>query len=383
MAAPPDAPTTIRVATMNVSLYGDTAGEVADRLAAPHDIAMTDPAVNDPAADFGTDAQSIRLARIIRTLRPDILLLCEIDHDAHGTALNRFADNFLNAKRNVPTDPIDYPHRWSIPTNTGLLADIDLDRDGDTELPGDAWGFGKYPGQYAMAILSRYPIDRDRIRSFQTYLWSDLPGALRPIDPRSNAPYHPDAVWQRLRLSSKNHVDVPILIPQSGAAARAFHLLASHPTPPVFDGPEDRNGRRNHDEIRFWRDYISTPDADYLRDDNATRGGLPIRAPFVIAGDLNSDPIRGDSRHEAIIDLLACDRLQDVAPESESHGTATALFGTRQLRVDYVLPSANCHVQDSGVVWPQTDTPLGRCLDATDHRMVWIDLQLPTPVVGQ
>ena len=30
------------------------------------------------------------------------------------------------------------------------------------------------------------------------------------------------------------------------------------PTPPAFDGEEDRNGRRNHDEIRFWVDYVST-----------------------------------------------------------------------------------------------------------------------------
>ena len=34
-----------------------------------------------------------------------------------------------------------------------------------------------------------------------------------------------------------------------------------HPTPPVFDGPDDHNGTRNHDEIRFWSDYIDNSGA--------------------------------------------------------------------------------------------------------------------------
>ena len=38
-------------------------------------------------------------------------------------------------------------------------------------------------------------------------------------------------------------------------SAETVHFLVSHPTPPVFDGPEDRNGPRNYDEIRFWADY--------------------------------------------------------------------------------------------------------------------------------
>ena len=44
---------------------------------------------------------------------------------------------------------------------------MDLDRDGKTDGPGDAFGFGKFPGQYAMALLSRHPLDVERIRTFQ------------------------------------------------------------------------------------------------------------------------------------------------------------------------------------------------------------------------
>ena len=56
---------------------------------------------------------------------------------------------------------------------------------------------------------------------------------------------------------------------------KTVHFLVSHPTPPVFDGPEDRNGTRNHDEIRFWADYIRRGRRSrYTYDDAGRRGGL-------------------------------------------------------------------------------------------------------------
>ena len=351
-------PDTIRVASFNVSLYGKKAGEVAERLLA------------------GDDSQATDLATVIQSVRPDILLLCEIDHDADGRTLAA----------------IDYPYRWSIPTNTGLLGKLDLDSDGDVELPTDAHGFGQYPGQYAMAILSRFEIDRDAIRTFQTFRWSTMPAALKPVDPVTGRSYYSDTVWQSLRLSSKNHADVPILIPTSqseGSAGngdsnpQALHLLASHPTPPVFDGKEDRNGKRNHDEIRFWNEYISKPDAEWIIDDSGTVGGLQsdsaADAMFVIAGDLNSDPKQGDSLRSGIANLISNPRVQDAMPTSSQHGISTAKFGRNEIRVDYVLPSSNLHVLRSAVVWPDAQTDLGKRVRATDHRMVWIDIERPSP----
>ena len=358
-------PDTIRVASFNVSLYGKKAGEVAERLLA------------------GDDSQATDLATVIQSVRPDILLLCEIDHDADGRTLDAFAEGYA---------AIDYPYRWSIPTNTGLLGKLDLDSDGDVELPTDAHGFGQYPGQYAMAILSRFEIDRDAIRTFQTFRWSTMPAALKPVDPVTGRSYYSDTVWQSLRLSSKNHADVPILIPTSqseGSAGngdsnpQALHLLASHPTPPVFDGKEDRNGKRNHDEIRFWNEYISKPDAEWIIDDSGTVGGLQsdsaADAMFVIAGDLNSDPKQGDSLRSGIANLISNPRVQDAMPTSSQHGISTAKFGRNEIRVDYVLPSSNLHVLRSAVVWPDAQTDLGKRVRATDHRMVWIDIERPSP----
>ena len=81
-----------------------------------------------------------------------------------------------------------------------------------------------------------------------------MPGALLPDDPATPAPadwYSPEELAV-FRLSSKSHWDLPIDID-----GRTVHFLVSHPTPPVFDGPEDRNGTRNFDEIRFWADYVT------------------------------------------------------------------------------------------------------------------------------
>src|SRR3546814_8374415 len=120
-----------------------------------------------------------------------------------------------------------------------------------------------------------------------------------------------------MRLSSKSHGDGQMDTPTGTG-----HLLASHPTPPVFDGPEDRNGARNADEIRLWREYISPGDKPWLCDDAGRCGGLDADARFVIAGDLNNDPTDGDGRHEAIVELLEHPRvLRHATPRSEGART--------------------------------------------------------------
>ena len=163
----------------------------------------------------------------------------------------------------------------------------------------------------------------------------------------------------------------------------------------MFDGPEDRNGRRNHDEIRFWADYVIG--ADYMADDSGRAGGLDSGAAFVLMGDLNADPVDGDGIRAVINDLLADPLLQDPAPRSDGGAAAAADQGganaeqagdpavdtadfddgfAGNLRVDYILPSAGLEVVDSGVFWPMQNDPLAYLNEASDHRLVWVDLRL-------
>ena len=84
-------------------------------------------------------------------------------------------------------EPIHYPHVFLAPSNTGVDSGFDLDNDGQLGGPGDAQGFGFFEGQYGMVLLSQYPIDQLGVRTFQNFLWKDMPGAALPDDPNTPA----------------------------------------------------------------------------------------------------------------------------------------------------------------------------------------------------
>ncbi|MCS7467274.1 endonuclease/exonuclease/phosphatase family protein [Stieleria sp. ICT_E10.1] len=345
---------TLRIATFNASLYGKRQGQIRERLSDRDDL------------------QAKRIASIIQTIRPDVLLINELDHEPDAAPARLLAENYFavpqnNADGEGKLSPVVFPFFYSAPSNTGIDSTLDLNNDGQLGSGNDAWGYGIYPGQYSMTVYSRFPIDTASIRSFQKLRWKDLPGAIRPVEPATGQPYYDDATWSELRLSSKNHIDVPIQI-----GDRVLHVLASHPTPPVFDGPEDRNGARNHDEIEFWNHYLSDDDSanTWLIDDAGRAGPLDADASFVVMGDLNADPIDGSGRREAILRLLNHPRTRDVQQGK------TADFGRNGLmRVDFVLPSKDLNVIDSGVFWPTGAGPQSTWIKASDHRLVWIDVK--------
>jgi endonuclease/exonuclease/phosphatase family metal-dependent hydrolase len=289
------------------------------------------------------------------------------------------------------------PFQFSAPVNTGVPSGLDLNNNQRTTDAEDGWGYGLFPGQYGMAVLSRYPIDEERVHTLRKFRWALMPHALRP-QAENGSPYYSDQVWTELRLASKSLWDVPIQTPLG-----RVHVLASHPTPPAFDGPEDRNGCRNHDEIKLIQYYLEG--ASFLTDDNGQPAGLTPHDQFVILGDLNCDPVDGDSRPQAILDLLSHPRVaQYAAPTSTGAVTAAAEQGranARQrgdpaldtgdfndravgnLRIDYALPSNQFEVVASGVFWPDLNEveparreAIKQCLAASDHHLVWIDVRL-------
>ncbi len=370
----------VRFATFNASLNRNNAGELITDLSTPD------------------NAQAKAIAEIIQRVNPDVLLINEFDFDKDGQAALLFQTNYLSVSQNGAA-PVEFPFVFLAPSNTGIPSGLDLDNDqnGSTTGPGDAYGFGFFPGQFAMVVLSKYPIVESDTRTFQQFLWKDMPGALLPDDPETLAPadWYSIEELEAVRLSSKSHWDVPIDI-----NGKVIHVLASHPTPPVFDGPEDRNGRRNHDEIRFWADYVRPNRSVYISDDQGNAGGLSGRARFVIMGDLNADPFDGDSTDEAVLQLLNHPRINTrKTPKSRGGREAarvqgkanlsqlgkpefdTADFGDvppspGNLRVDYVLPSKNLKIKDSGVFWPKTGKTFSSLVSNSDHRLVWVDVKI-------
>ncbi|MDU0352874.1 endonuclease/exonuclease/phosphatase family protein [Paraglaciecola aquimarina] len=367
----------IRVATFNVSMDATnyvedvnsiTGDELFERLAT------------------GEHQQIKNIAEIIQHVRPDIILLNEFDYTDDDTkGVLAFTKNYL-AKSQHGKQPIDYPYYYTAPVNTGVGSGHDLNKDGVASgTKDDAFGFGFYPGQYGMVLLSRFPIDKAQVRTFQLFKWQDMPNnTLTTIADENGQPWYSAQAQQDLRLSSKSHWDVPINV-----NGQTLHVLASHPTPPVFDGPENRNGKRNHDEVRFWVDYISGgQQAGYIYDDKGHTGGFSGQR-FVVMGDLNSSMSEGDSHKQAIVDLLTHTKVNaDIIPKSKggkahtpnNHLAATHTAGWR-MRADYALPAkAGLTVQHAEVFWPTKDDALYRLIkdrsSSSDHRLVWLDLVL-------
>lgn len=379
---------------------GQAPGHTVDLRVATYNLSLNRAAAGELEADLGTpdDPQARTVAEVIQRANPDVVLLNEFDYVPDLRAADLFRDNYL-AVGQGGADPVDYPYAYVAPSNTGIPSGFDLNNDGTVAGGDDAFGFGAFEGQYGMAILSKYPIDTENVRTFKNFLWKDMPGALLPDNPATPEPadwFSPDEL-EVVRLSSKSHWDVPVKV-----GRETVHVLASHPTPPTFDGPEDRNGRRNHDEIRFWADYVTPGKSGYIVDDEGQQRGLLPSELFVIAGDQNADPFDGDSVDAAINQLLDSKQVTDPLPASEGAVEAAALQGRANathegdprydtadfadtapgnLRADYVLPSRRTTVLGSGVFWPTQADPLSRLtgvypFPSSDHRLVWVDLRV-------
>jgi hypothetical protein len=394
----------VRFSTFNASLNRNFAGQLVADLTTPN------------------NQQAKNVAETIQRYRPDVMLINEFDFAP--AAVELFRDNYLEVSQNGAA-PIQYEFSFIAPSNTGIPSGKDFSNDGTIGGPNDAYGFGFFPGQFGMLVLSRYPIVADDVRTFQLFRWADMPGALLPDNPATAAPadwYSADELGV-FRLSSKSHWDVPITI-----GGKTVHFLVSHPTPPVFDDPPafpagvDFNGRRNNDEIRFWADYITPAGSDYIYDDRGVRGGLKPGELFVIAGDQNSDPLDGDSIPGSIQQLLDHPLVNTkVTPTSQGGPWAAAIqdalnlthesdplfdtadfcdtpafppcSGPGNLRADYVLPRKTLQIVGAGVFWPTTDpndgdpyefpyltdlTGFGFPAPTSDHRAVWVDVTVPT-----
>lgn len=360
----------IRVATFNVSM--EATNYQTDRSAKPSLKTLID------ALASGNNQQIKNIAEIIQRTRPNIILLNEFDYVANPkVGIEQFISGYLQQSQNGQA-PINYPHIYLAPVNTGVK----------TGLSGDSvklshYGFGKYAGQYGMVLLSQFPIDSSNARTFQKFLWRDMPNNLLPVD-ASGASWYAKNEVDIMRLSSKSHWDLPVDV-----CGTTIHVLASHPTPPVFDGPEDRNGRRNHDELRFWRDYIEGNANSYHYDDLNTSGGIQDNNPFIILGDLNASSVEGDGHPNAVAQLLQHTKIAKYpAPESDGGkankpdnpyaASHTAGWG---MRADYVLPSSDMTVTASGVFWPSSAEDTSYLVAdrraSSDHRLVWADISLP------
>lgn len=299
----------------------------------------------------GKDPQVTAITQVVNHIDPDVLVLADVDFD-YGEAALTALSQVLGG----------YPHQFATQPNVGRQSGDDLNGDGRMGRAEDAWGYGEFSGQGGMAVLSKFPIET--VIDHSGVRWLDVPGSLALPETHEEQP-----------LSTRSHWELTIKLPDGQRAT----ILTWHATAPVFDGPEDRNGRRNHDEAAFWTHRLNADPPPNV----------------VVAGFANLDPIDGDGRPEALTSLLTHPLLQDPKPESDGalaaggadqRHNSPAQFdtvdwpeeGPGNLRVDYVLPSRNFMVMKAGVFWPLPDALFGGdVVRASRHRMVWVDVRLP------
>ena len=303
------------------------------------------------------DAQVAAVVSVLRAAKADILVLGGIDYDLQGHALGALGAAVGG-----------YPHQFALAPNRGVASGFDADGDGRLGEPEDAQGHGGFAGQGGLAILSKLPIDAGGVQDFSGMPWHNLPGSLAGDD-----------IPNMQRLSTTAHWSVPV-----GPVA----LMVWHATPPVFDGPEDRNGRRNHDEAAIWQKVLD--------------GEVGVRpdAPVVLAGLANLDISDGDGRPGALAALLSHPDLADPLPESAGGAEAAMRDGGANLghsgdpaldtvdwsdeagrpgnlRVDYILTDRRLRIIDAGVLWPMPGDSLGGDVSrASRHRLVWVDVEV-------
>ena len=274
------------------------------------------------------------LAQGLRDADADIIVFTKFDFDAGGLALRAFADLIG-----------DYPYQMPLRGNEGIPTGIDLDGDGRLGGRGDAQSYARFPGEGGLAVLSRFPIDEERVRSFNGLLWKDLPDTqISTSDPG----------FEVQKLSNGGHWIVSILVPSPVQPVTQLSFLIGHAGTPVFDGPEDRNGRRNRDELRLWQQILS---GDH---------GPPPEGFVVFAADTNLDPDRGDGYRDAMAEFLAGPWFQDPLPQ-----TPTANWeNPGPMRVSYLLPAKSLVVTDARV-WP--------VFPGHSHSLVTVDIAVPEP----
>ncbi|MEO0677771.1 MAG: endonuclease/exonuclease/phosphatase family protein [Pseudomonadota bacterium] len=288
--------------------------------------------------DLGRDAPDIDyVLERMGDVGADVWVLQSMDYDADLLALSAFAER------------AGYPHLFALPPNSGLRTGLDLNGDGETGTPQDAQGYGAFSGQDGMAILSRYPVRAEA--DLSALIWAELPWATLPTT-EDGAPFPSAEVWAVQRLSTTGHWRVALEL--SGGE---LTILTAHSGTPAFDGPEDRNGLRNADELRLVGKMLGE-----------------VEGPAVVVGNFNLDPQAGDGRRGAMVEFLANPRLQDALAGQDTVDFERSDVG--RLRVSYVLPTADLEILDAGVAWQDRPTPQGDTR-FTRHHPVWVELTVP------
>lgn len=273
----------------------------------------------------GRDAQVEAALVLIAAADADVLLLMDVDWDYGGAGVAALQARLAEAGQS-------YPEVVALRPNSGVPSGVDLDGDGTDYEARDALGYGWFTGDSGLAVLSRYPLGP--VEDLSDVPWQAGPEVLPPAA-RGIVPLATTAQWV-----------VPLRLP--GAEITLITMAAGTP---VFDGPEDRNGLRNRDELTLVAELVDA-----------------AKRPLVM-GRANQDPAGGEGHGAALRRLLDHPGLRDAVPKGEDGSVATVEWrSVGPMRVDYVLPPRAARITGSGTLHDETAGPA---------RLVWVEVALP------
>ena len=297
------------------------------------------------------------MAEIIQRVRPDILLLQEFDFDAAGAALRAFQANYLARSQNGAGAASSSRIHFFTESNTGSPVRIRSRQRRAGRRRRRCAGLRRVSGpvRHGAAVALSDRCERARAPSANSC------GATCRA---RCCPTIRHARRRRLVFAARTRGAAAVVEEPLGCAGahRQAHAAParSHPTPPAFDGPEDRNGRRNHDEIRFWSDYLTTGERLHPRRPRQTRRlhgqGLPDHGRSEFRSRRRRQPQRCDRRaaRASARRLRSSCRRAPAPPRPARRRAArmprsaairattprtSTIASAGNLRVDYLLPS--------------------------------------------
>ena len=290
----------LRVATFDVNLSAKQQGQLGADLAG------------------GASTEAAQVAKAIQQADADVVLLTGIDADeaAARSLNNQYLKHAQDGGRAV-----DYPYVYAGPTNKGTPSGADLDNDQVVGGPADAWGYGEFPGQGAMVLLSKHPIDAQHVQTVTKQRWSQMPGNTMPQSGLNGT------IAEAMPVMESGLWDVPIKV--GGSTVRVIAVQTDQVREELT-----HSAPRHSDQLRIVGDWLSA--ADYLQDD---RGAAPgNHQPYVVLGELG----RNHGNNQAVDDML---ENLGVAEQGIHDDT------------NYILPADTLEIARHGSIRDQEMTP--------------------------
>lgn len=311
----------LRVATIQANLTADASGGLEAKLMG------------------GTNPQAAQIADSISEADADVVVLTNMD--AEQGAVDAFKDQYLNNEADDRTD-IDYQYSYLAVGSKGLQSGADLNADGVIGSAEDAWGQGAFEEQGSVVVLSKYPVDEEKITAVSKLKWQDV---------ENDQLHHTDlsgVLAASIPVMNTGLWDIPLEV-----GGQQVHVVATQ-TEPV-DANQGYSQARHGDELKVISDYLAGK--DYVHTDQGRQAEGVGDEKFVVAGALDLRDATEDRLEPFLKGFAREDALNDAG--------------------SYLIPDASWQVSGQGRI-EQSDPPLEEAVPSTVEApgsLIWTDIE--------